>query len=90
MVSCGAKVRNTVLHRLLTLLWRGRVDAAIAYLRALDADQIKSGQSVEKCERNRAHIPAYVLRKQLGLRNASNRGRKSTTSAWLDHKNISA
>ncbi len=27
----GSKIRNAVLSRLLTLLWRGRVDAAIAY-----------------------------------------------------------
>ncbi len=77
----GTKIRNAVLSRLLTLLWRGRVDAAIAYLRALDPDKIKSGQSVETLigyfERNRDYIPCYALRKQLGLRNSSNRGEKA-------------
>lgn len=77
----GAKIRNAVLARLLTLLWRGRVDAAIAYLRDLDPEKIKPGQSVETLigyfERNRDYIPCYALRKQLGLRNSSNRGEKA-------------
>lgn len=77
----GAKIRNAVLARLLTLLWRGRVDAAIAYLRDLDPEKIKPGQSVETLigyfERNRDYIRCYALRKQLGLRNSSNRGEKA-------------
>ncbi|MCL4522135.1 MAG: hypothetical protein M1415_11285 [Firmicutes bacterium] len=77
----GAKIRNAVLARLLTLLWRGRVDAAIAYLRDLDPEKIKAEQSVETLigyfERNRDHIPCYALRKQLGLRNSSHRGEKA-------------
>lgn len=75
------KIRNAVLSRLLTLLWRGRVDAAIAYLRDLAPEKIKPGQSVETLigyfERNRGYIPCYALRKQLGLRNSSNRGEKA-------------
>ena len=77
----GSKIRNAVLSRLLTLLWCGRVDAAIAYLRDLDSAKIKPGQSVETLigyfERNRDYIPCYALRKQLGLRNSSNRGEKA-------------
>ncbi len=70
-----------MLSRLLTLLWRGRGDAAIAYLRDLDPEKIKPGQSVVTLigyfERNRDYIPCYVLRKQLGLRNSSNREEKA-------------
>jgi len=43
----GGKIRNAVLARLLTLLWRGRVDAAVACLRDLDPEKMKPGQSVE-------------------------------------------
>jgi len=57
----NAKIRNAVLSRLLTLLWRGRIDAAIAYLRALDPEKLQPDQSVETLigyfERNRADIP---------------------------------
>ena len=77
----GRHIRNTVLGRLLPLLWLGRVDAAIAYLRGLGTDWFKAGQAAEALigyfERNRAHIPCYALRKQLGLRNSSNRGEKA-------------
>ncbi len=77
----GSRIRNAVLSRLLTLLWCGRVDAAIAYLRALDPEKIKPGQSVGTLigyfERNRDYIPCYALRKPLGLRNSSNRGEKA-------------
>jgi hypothetical protein len=77
----GAKIRHAVLAELLPLLWLGRVDAAIAYLRAIPEKQLKPGQSVDKligyCERNRAYIPCYALRHALHLRNSSNRGEKS-------------
>ena len=77
----GRQVRNRVLDHLLPLLWLGRVDAAIDYLRTLGAETLKTGQSVDLLvgyfERNRAYIPCYALRKQLGLRNSSNRGEKA-------------
>ncbi len=77
----GAQIRNAVLGELVPLLWLGRVDAAIAYLRAVPIESLKAGQSVERLvgyfERNRAYIPCYALRKELHLRNSSNRGEKA-------------
>ncbi len=77
----GSKIRNAVLAELLPLLWLGRVDAAIAYLRAIPEKKLKPGQSVDKLigyfERNRAYIPCYALRNALHLRNSSNRGEKA-------------
>ena len=77
----GSKIRNAILDELLPLLWLGRVDAAIADLRAIPDHQLKPGQSIDKLvgyfERNRAYIPCYALRKALHLRNSSNRGEKA-------------
>lgn len=77
----GSKIRNAILDKLLPLLWLGQIDKAILYLNTLPTDQLKSGQTVERLigyfERNRACIPCYALRKQLGLRNSSNKGEKA-------------
>lgn len=77
----GAQIRNAVLAELLPLLWLGRVDAAIAYLRTIPEEKIKAGKSVDTLigyfERNRAYIPCYALRNALHLRNSSNRGEKA-------------
>ena len=43
----GRQVRNRVLDHLLPLLWLGRVDAGIDYLRTLGAYTLKTGQSVD-------------------------------------------
>lgn len=76
----GRKVRNQVLEQLLALLWDGRVESALAYLVGLPSEQIKQGAELEKLidylGRQRPHIPCYSVRKQLGLRNSSNRGEK--------------
>ena len=81
LVLKGSKIRNTVLDQLLPLLWLGQIDKAAIYLNTLSTDFLKSGQSVERLigyfERNRACIPCYALRKQLGLRNSSNKGEKA-------------
>ncbi len=66
-----------------TRLWSQTVkfDPRAVYLRDLDPEKIKPGQSVETLigyfERNQDYIPCYALRKQLGLRNSSNRGEKA-------------
>ncbi len=77
----GSKIRNSILEQLLPILWLGQVDAAIEFLRSINNDQLKPGQSVERLvgyfERNREHIPCYALRKKLGLRNSSNKGEKA-------------
>ena len=90
LVLRGKKVRNPVLANLMPLLWLGQVDAAIAYLRTLGSDQIKSGKSVDRLieyfERNREYIPCYALRDQLGLRNSSNRGEKANDLCVADRQ----
>ena len=77
----GANIRNAVLSELLPILWLGRVNAAMNYLRAIPNKKLKPGQSVDKLigyfERNRTYIPCYALRKTLHLRNSSNRGEKA-------------
>ncbi len=77
----GRKIRNAVLDDLIPLLWLGRLDDAIARLRAIPVGEIKNLDSVDKLigyvERNRSHIPCYALREALGLRNSSNAGEKA-------------
>jgi len=89
-------VRNTVLERLVPLLWYGNVDAAIAYLHQLDTKHVKSADALERLvgyfERNRRWIPCYAARKKLGLRNSSNRGEKANdlvVSARQKHNGMS-
>lgn len=77
----GSKIRNDILDKLLPILWLGNVDAAIAFLQAIQPALLKNGQTVDRLigyfERNRAFIPCYALRKKLGLRNSSNKGEKA-------------
>lgn len=76
----GALIRNGILQQLLPLLWYGLVEDAIALLRGIESSTIKDRAALEKLiaylERNRGYIPCYAVRKQLGLRNSSNRGEK--------------
>ncbi len=62
------------------MLWYGLVDQAIAYVKALPQSQIKNPEALTKFigyfERNRAHIPCYAVRKELGLRNSSHIGER--------------
>ncbi len=76
----GKKTKQEILRRLLRLLWRGKVNDAIAYLKSIDESEFKQGKSLDRLvnylERNRECIPCYALRKKLGLRNSSNKGEK--------------
>jgi hypothetical protein len=76
----GRELRNQTLEQLCGLLWNGRVDTAIQTLNSLAPNAVKDPQAISKLigyfERNRAHIPCYAVRKQLGLCNSSNRGEK--------------
>jgi hypothetical protein len=76
----GRVIRNDVLTELLPLLWYGQVDQAIAFVKTIDASQIKNPEAMTKLvgyfERNRPHLPCYAVRKELGLRNSSNIGEK--------------
>jgi hypothetical protein len=76
MAMKGKQMRNTVLEKLLTLLWIGKVDLAIDYLRSLHPDDVKDADQIEKLigyfSRNMSFIPCYALRQKLGLRVSSN------------------
>jgi hypothetical protein len=94
MALKGKQIRNHVLPKLLALLWRGKIDLAITYLRALDPDWIKNGDQIEKLigyvERNRAFLPCYALRQKLGLRISSNPVEKSNDLLVSDRQKHNA
>jgi hypothetical protein len=77
----GKDNRNKVLEDVLKFLWVGDISQATTLLQAIDTQVIKSLPHIEKLigyfERNINFIPCYALRKELGLRNSSNKGEKS-------------
>lgn len=77
----GREIRNEVLQKVLQLLWVGKVESAIVYLKKLDINKIKNKEQIEKLinyfDRNYSCISCYALRKKLGLRVSSNRGEKA-------------
>ncbi|MGK5090559.1 hypothetical protein WDW89_00935 [Deltaproteobacteria bacterium TL4] len=81
MACKGSLLRNSVLDKLWPLLWHGLVEQTVDYLRHLPESQIKNQEElsplIRYLEKNRPMIPAYEIRKQLGLRNSSNRGEKA-------------
>lgn len=81
MASKGSQIRNAILEELMPLLWHGLVDQAIDYLSHIAADQIKNDDErkhlMSYLEKNRGMIPVYAVRRELGLRNSSNRGEKA-------------
>ena len=81
LALAGKEKRNQALEETLKLLWLGWVEHAIHYLREIDPSWIKNKEALEKMigylERHRGYIPAYAVRKELGLCNSSNRGEKS-------------
>jgi hypothetical protein len=81
MALKGSTMRHTGLAKLMPLLWHGLVDEAIKYLHSVPDAQIKNseeiGQVMSYLTRNRPMIPAYAVRRELGLRHSSNRGEKS-------------
>jgi hypothetical protein len=81
MASKGSQIRNAILEELMPLLWHGLVDQALEYLGHIAADQIKNDDELKHLmnylEKNRGMIPVYAVRRELGLRNSSNRGEKA-------------
>jgi hypothetical protein len=77
----GKKHRNEFLNIVRPALWRGDVDGAINLLEKVDSSIIKNPtpliQLVTYLNRVREFIPHYALRKELGLKNSSNRVEKS-------------
>lgn len=81
MALMGREIRNQVLNNLMPLLWHGLVDQAMSYLKSLPEAEIKNEDErvhlIEYLGKNRPMIPVYAVRRELGLRNSSNRGEKA-------------
>ena len=81
MAFKGSQLRNAALEELMPLLWYGLVDQAIDYLSHIPEGQIKNQDELMHLMtylgRNRVMIPVYAVRRELGLRNSSNRGEKA-------------
>jgi len=81
MALKGSPISKAVLGKLMPLLWYGLVDQAIDYLRNLPEDQIKNQEKLQQLiaylDKNRVMIPVYAVRRELGLRNSSNRVEKA-------------
>jgi len=81
MALKGRQLRNAVLGELMPLLWYGLVDQAIDYLSDIPEAQIKNQDELlhlmTYLGKNRPMIPVYAVRRELGLRNSSNRGEKA-------------
>lgn len=81
MALKGRELRNQILKPLLRLLWLGCIERAIQLLRDLDADTVKDTSRLEQLigylQRQQPFIPCYAVRRELGLRNSSNRGEKA-------------
>lgn len=77
----GKVHRNAIWEKVMPLLWKGDVDAAIQLFKALDPVTIKKMETIDYIidylTRNKKFIPCYMLRKALKLQNSSNRGEKS-------------
>lgn len=76
----GRFIRKEVLEKIMPLLWNGKVPEAIRALEIIEKDKVKNHESLEKLieylKRNEPYIPCYAVRKELGLRNSSNKGEK--------------
>ena len=81
MALRGSKIRNEFLDELLPCLWFGNVRGAIKLLTVIDPKKVRNfdiiNYLVGYLERVHDTIPCYAIRKQLGLRNSSNRGEKA-------------
>jgi hypothetical protein len=80
--ACNSKeARNRHAKQLISLLWFGLVDSAIAYIQAIPPSEIKSRTALNELigylERNRTGIPCYAMRRHLHLRNSSNPAERS-------------
>ena len=66
---------------IMPMLWCGNVSEAIASLKNLPNENIKSNDAITRLidylTRNEKYIPCYALRRELGLRNSSNRVEKA-------------
>lgn len=76
----GRVFRNEILRQIMPLLWYGKTEEAIKFLKNIDSMTIKNPDIIERLvkylNRNKPYIPVYAIRKDLGLRNSSNIGEK--------------
>lgn len=76
----GKDKRNAILEDVLKYLWHGKIGEAKKVLEDIEESYIKNSKNImvliQYYERNRSYIPCYALRKELGLRNSSNKGEK--------------
>lgn len=90
MAMKGRDLRNAVLEKLMPLLWHGLVDQAIMYLKSLPECEIKNDEErlhlMRYLAKNRPMIPVYAIRRELGLRNSSNRGEKANDLIVADRQ----
>jgi hypothetical protein len=90
MAMKGKQVRKKVLEHILALLWRGKIDLAITYLKGLNEDDLKNPEEIKLLigyfERNRSFIPCYALRQKLGLRVSSNPVEKANNLVVSDRQ----
>ena len=81
MALNGSRIRNEFLAVLMPCLWYGDVGRAIRLLENIDHKKVKNQDYIkiliDYFTRVREYIPCYALRKELGLRNSSNRGEKA-------------
>jgi len=81
MALCGSKIRNEVLNDILPLLWHGLVDETVCYLNHIQKTKVKNTKELKHLisylRKNTPMIPAYSVRKEIGLTNSSNRGEKA-------------
>ncbi len=77
----GKEQRNTILQKLLRILWAGNVAEAVAFLESLDKALLRPVNRIaDLCRyfrKHQDHIPCYALRHRLGLRNSSNQVEKA-------------
>ena len=71
------EVRLEYLREIRRYLWFGAVDPAVRFIKAIPVKTLGQKESINEAisylQRNRSRIPCYAARKQLGLRNSSNR-----------------
>jgi len=90
MVLRGSKIRNEVLNNILPLLWHGLVDETVCYLNEINTEMIKNTKELEHLinylKKNTPMIPVYSVRKEIGLKNSSNRGEKANDLLVADRQ----
>ena len=90
MALKGSKIRNEVLDVILPLLWNGLVDEAITKLKSIPTQNIRNQKEIDLLigylKKNSMMIPAYSVRKGLGLGNSSNQGEKANDLLVADRQ----